>query len=156
MLGLIKGEKMILDLRDIKRKGKDSLDFFFEYSPEKEFTDATFMKIEMPIMVVGTVFITGEGSAFIECETTFKVKGSCTRCLEETEREYSVQVREGLDEDSEDGYPIVNDRIDLTKIIDDAVFMNMPISFLCREDCLGLCPECGGNLNKGECKCKNL
>ncbi len=146
---------MILDLRDIKRKGKDSVNFFFEYAPEKEFSDVPFLEVLKPITVEGRVTISGEHSAFVECNVVFNVKGCCTRCLEETEKEYSAEIRELCEEDAEDGYPVVNDKIDLAKIVDDVILMNVPVSFLCKEDCLGLCSECGENLNYGACKCKN-
>ncbi len=146
---------MILDLRDIKKRGKDSTTFFFEYSPEKEFSEASFLEVAYPILVEGTATLSGEHGAFIECDITFRINGNCTRCLAETEREYALEVRELCEEDIEDGYPVINDRIDLSKIVDDAVLMNLPVSFLCKEDCLGLCSECGANLNNGECKCKN-
>ena len=56
---------------------------------------------------------------------------------------------------TEDGYPVVNGKIDLSKIADDLIILNTPVAFLCREDCKGLCPTCGANLNDGECKCNN-
>ena len=146
---------MILDLRDIKRRGKDCIDFFFEYVPEKEFSDASFLEVVSPIKVDGRATLNGEHGAFIECEVTFRIKGSCTRCLEETEREYSAEIRELCEEDLEDGYPVINDRIDLAKMVDDVILMNIPVSFLCKDDCLGLCTDCGENLNHGKCKCKN-
>ncbi len=146
---------MILDLRDIKKKGKDSLDFFFEYTPQEQLITESFLEIVNPIAISGRVTLSGEHSAFVECQVTFKIKGSCTRCLTETEKEYSVDIAEHCDEESDDGYPVVMDRIDLSKIVSDAVIMNLPVTFLCKPDCLGLCAECGGNLNKGECKCKN-
>jgi uncharacterized protein len=146
---------MILDLRDIKRKGKDYIDFFFEYVPEKDFSDASFLEVATPVLVEGRATLSGEHSAFIECEVTFRIKGSCTRCLAETEREYEAEIREHCEEDTEDGYPVIHDRIDLSKMVDDVILMNLPVSFLCKDDCLGLCPNCGENLNHGECKCKN-
>ena len=146
---------MILDLRDIKKKGKDSIDFFFEYVPEQSFSDASFLDVVSPILVEGTITLSGEHSAFIDCDVTFKVKGSCTRCLEETEREYVAELRELCAEDSEDGYPVIHDRIDLSKMVNDVVLMNLPVSFLCKDDCLGICQDCGTNLNHGDCKCKN-
>ena len=45
-------------------------------------------------------------------------------------------------------------KIDLKKIVDDVIIMNTPIVFLCKEDCKGLCPNCGANLNDGGCKCE--
>ena len=146
---------MIFDLRDIKKRGKDSLDFFFEYSPEKELSSESFLQLVNPVKVSGTVTLSGEHGAFVECNVCFKIKGSCTRCLKETEKEFSVEVRELCEEGETDGYEIVHDRLDMSKIVEDAVIMNLPVSFLCREDCLGLCNQCGANLNDGECKCKN-
>lgn len=146
---------MILDLRDIKKRGKDSATFFFEYVPEKEFFDDPFLELVLPITVSGEATLSGEHGAFIECNVNFTIKGSCTRCLEETKKVYEAEIRELCEENSEDGYPVVHDRIDLSKIVEDVVLMNLPVSFLCKEDCLGLCTECGENLNHGECKCKN-
>ena len=34
------------------------------------------------------------------------------------------------------------------------IFLALPTKFLCREDCKGLCPQCGKNLNDGSCSCK--
>ncbi|MGB9809870.1 MAG: YceD family protein, partial [Caldanaerobacter sp.] len=34
------------------------------------------------------------------------------------------------------------------------VILSLPMKFLCKEDCKGLCPICGTNLNYGSCSCK--
>ena len=101
--------------------------------------------------VEGTIYVTGEHSAEISGEVTFVLRGECTRCLEDAEREYVVSFDEVAGE--EDGYPVVNDKIDLGKIVDDAVIVNMPVKFLCKDDCKGICPNCGVNLNVADCKC---
>ncbi len=44
--------------------------------------------------------------------------------------------------------------IDLLDPLQEQLIMALPISPLCREDCGGLCPECGQNLNLGRCKCE--
>jgi uncharacterized protein len=31
--------------------------------------------------------------------------------------------------------------------------LNLPVRFLCKEDCKGVCTKCGKNLNEGECEC---
>jgi len=146
---------MILDLKKLKRSGKDSNDFFFEYSPETELIDLPNAKIVLPIKINGTVTLTGEHSAYIEGEAVFTVSGECTRCLKDTEKDYAIDFQEEVDKDNPDGYPVVNDTVDLRKIVDDIVMINSPVSFLCKEDCLGLCVGCGVNLNDDECKCKN-
>lgn len=46
------------------------------------------------------------------------------------------------------------DIIDLTQIIYDAINLAIPMKPLCKEDCKGLCPICGTNLNKETCNCQ--
>ena len=146
---------MLLDLKKLKRSGKDSEDFLFEYTPGEGLLDLPNAKVENPVKISGTVFLTGEHSAYIDCEVDYFIAGECTRCLEETKNEYIVEIKEGLEQNNPDGYSVKNDTIDLAKIVDDAIAMNSPVNFLCREDCKGICLACGKNLNDGECTCKN-
>ena len=44
--------------------------------------------------------------------------------------------------------------VDLTQDIREAILLNLPAYPLCSVDCLGLCPQCGKNLNEGACTCK--
>lgn len=46
-----------------------------------------------------------------------------------------------------------NDEIDLAEIITEEVFLALPMGFHCREDCRGLCPRCGVDLNEKKCAC---
>ncbi len=146
---------MILDLKKIKRSGKDSSSFFFEYSPESELVDLPNAQIVLPIRVSGTVTLTGDHSAIIDAEIGYTISGECTRCLNQTTKAYTVEISETATNDDEDGYPVNNDTVDLTKIVDDAVMINNPTNFLCMEDCKGICLGCGVNLNEGKCKCNN-
>lgn len=43
--------------------------------------------------------------------------------------------------------------LDMTEVVRQYVLTEAPIKPLCREDCPGLCPGCGSNLNKEKCKC---
>ena len=43
--------------------------------------------------------------------------------------------------------------IDLTEAVRQYALLAMPMKALCREDCKGLCPTCGHNLNQGPCDC---
>ena len=146
---------MILDLKKIKRSGKDSENFFFLYQPEATVLDIPNAEFVDGVKVNGTVTLTGEHSAYIEGEVVFGIKAECTRCLKETEQDFALEFSESVDQEDEEGYPVKNDTVDLSKIVDDLVMMNCPVSFLCTEDCKGICPDCGVNLNDGECKCKN-
>jgi uncharacterized protein len=46
------------------------------------------------------------------------------------------------------------DEIDLSPMIWEVLITSLPASALCSEDCRGLCPQCGVNLNKSSCNCK--
>ena len=144
---------MIIDLRELKRTGKEESDFFFEYTPEYELADIPNVKMLNPVSVCGTVTLTGQYSAYVEGEIVFTLEGECTRCLSPASKKYSAFFAESIQQGDLEGYPLVNDKIDLTKIVDDAILMAMPVNFLCKEDCLGLCQGCGVNLNNEQCKC---
>jgi uncharacterized protein len=45
-------------------------------------------------------------------------------------------------------------QIDLSVGIREAIILSQPATSLCKDDCLGLCPVCGANLNKRRCACK--
>ena len=144
---------MIIDLRELKRTGKEECDFFFEYCPEYELADIPNVQTIHPVAVYGTVTLTGQHSAFVEGEAHFTLNGECTRCLSQASNKYVAQFAESVEQGNNEGYSLVNDKIDLTKIVDDAILVNMPVNFLCSEDCKGICFSCGANLNVEQCKC---
>lgn len=79
--------------------------------------------------------------------------GECVRCLAPLEEELSVDVTElysypealeGQEwEEDEEPLQVVDDQIDLTELVVDAVVADLPFKPLCASDCPGLCPECG-------------
>lgn len=89
------------------------------------------------------------------------IHGICDRCAEPFQREVSfpieaVLVRElSSEEDEDEGvYSLVGDSADLEEIVRTVFVLNLDSKFLCREDCKGLCPRCGKNLNHGPCGCR--
>lgn len=95
---------------------------------------------------------------------------SCNRCLKEFEQPMHVTFEElfyptvdvvsGLplshtDIDEQDAFPIDDHhQVDLTEAVRQNVLVELPMVILCQEDCLGLCPQCGHDLNLGPCECK--
>lgn len=144
---------MILDLRKLKRSGKDQMDFFFEYAPKNQIIDIPNADFLGVAKITGNLALTGDHSCFLQGQVEFAIKGQCTRCLKDTENSFIAEFSESLEENNLDGYSVKNDTVDLTEIVDDILAMNIPISFLCDENCKGLCAGCGTNLNDGECKC---
>lgn len=60
--------------------------------------------------------------------------------------------REMQDEDVDISY-YRDDQIDLNQLLREQFYLALPMKPLCREDCKGLCPQCGTNLNTGTCDC---
>jgi uncharacterized protein len=80
----------------------------------------------------------------------------CVRCLESYNQEVTAQFTELYaftpDTIAESGLLVPESGIiDLTEIIRDEMILSIPISPLCSPNCKGLCPICGGNLNKVKC-----
>ena len=85
----------------------------------------------------------------------------CDRCLEEFAMDLATPVDESyyrVDEapaepDDDERIYGEDDIIDISSDIEQAFVLTLPIRIVCRDDCRGLCPGCGGNLNAGECSC---
>jgi uncharacterized protein len=56
------------------------------------------------------------------------------------------------DDDLETSY-YTDDQIELNELMREQFYLALPMKPLCREDCRGLCPQCGTNLNTGACSC---
>ena len=90
----------------------------------------------------------------------------CVRCLREFDLEVSVPFtifadRRGSSTSAEeevlerDDYMLFHDgrRLDLRESVRETLLLELPITPYCREDCPGLCPKCGADLNLGPCGC---
>jgi uncharacterized protein len=78
----------------------------------------------------------------------------CARCLKEFDRDFAVAMDDmfAREPSPDDDYALAADlSLDPEPMVRDAVVLEMPFSPLCRPDCLGLCPVCGGDRNLGEC-----
>lgn len=85
----------------------------------------------------------------------------CDRCLTEFERvfeyDFSHTIVRSLnsDKDSDEYIVCENDTLDLNDLAISDLLLTLPTKILCRDDCKGLCPVCGGNLNDGSCECSD-
>ena len=81
-----------------------------------------------------------------------RLHGPCYRCLNDAVLDLPISAREyqatspGESEDLRSPY-IENEQLDLSAWAHDALVLALPDKILCREDCAGLCPICGADLN---------
>jgi len=81
----------------------------------------------------------------------------CGRCLKTLVRDIALDINEGFSKtelyDKDDIYIFKGTEIPLGEALTDNFIINVPAKSVCREDCKGLCPVCGTDLNVEECSC---
>ena len=83
----------------------------------------------------------------------------CDRCgkafAQDKEVPYSCMLAQELqDEDNDEIVLLEQDKVDVGELARTAFILGMDTKTLCSEDCKGLCPRCGADLNLGPCSCK--
>lgn len=119
-----------------------------EYNPKDlglEFVDLVYSK---RLVLDGTVEKCRNTLTF-RGRLTSRVKHTCARCLK--------QVEDPVDQPFELVYDIAGrDEVDTLDDLREILILDHPIQFVCREECPGLCPSCGADLNEGPCSCSHV
>lgn len=116
--------------------------------------------------VVGELEVENTGSLLlVRGELRALVRLVCVRCLGASE--YPVRMRieeEFATEDTAPDIPTMDREepqasamshfvLDVAELLRQQLLVHIPMAFVCREDCRGICPQCGRNLNEGPCGC---
>jgi uncharacterized protein len=93
------------------------------------------------------------GATVFELRLDVHLSGACMRCLGFAQIERQIRAREfhdldALPADELHSDYVVNDHLQLGAWVRDTVALELPEQILCREDCAGLCPVCGKDLNE--------
>ena len=110
-----------------------------------------------PVRVIGAITVRA-GVVQLSARAAFVYHGRCDRCLGAYERAYDVPLEHILvntleDEENDDYILLDQYQLDLADLTMADILLELPYKSLCREDCRGLCPMCGKNLNEGLCGC---
>jgi uncharacterized protein len=123
--------------------------------------------LDAPLTVHITISKTGSKYLF-EGHLCGGLRIRCDRCLEFYHRDletdfrlylslppFDTDQRElELQEEDLSVDLITGDEIDLKDIVREQIYLSLPIKSLCRDECFGLCPLCGSNLNVEKCECQ--
>lgn len=130
--------------------------------PDHPMWEDTGVELTAPVEVDLTANSVGEG-VLVRGTLKTRVRQPCRRCLEPVDAEIGDHVDllfaapvDGDDEmDDGEVYPLParGDDLDLTVAVREQVLLQVPQFTLCREECRGLCPTCGADLNEGACEC---
>ena len=116
--------------------------------------------VSEPVLAQGVVRNTA-GVLLMKGNITTTIHSTCDRCAAEFDRKIDfpidvVLVTELSNEENEDEwvFPLHGDSADLDDIVRTVFVLNLDSKLLCSDDCKGLCPRCGKNLNDGPCLCQ--
>ena len=116
--------------------------------------------LKKPVRVFG-VIKNDTGIVSMKAHAEGVYESPCDRCAVPVSRVLSLPLEHCLipslsDAKDDDGeYIEVADlRLDLDALCTEDIILSLPVKFLCRDDCKGLCPNCGADLNDGICGCE--
>ncbi len=144
-------EGLYLDIKDERRE--------FEYS-------GINLKLSKPFSGFMTVKRASAKRVIIEGSVKVSLILICSRCLSEFEFEICETFKDEffpvedfnytekeLSKSELDMLFYCKDEIDLSSVYLEKVYLSIPMKPLCKDDCKGICPLCGKNLNEGLCGC---
>lgn len=146
----------------LEREYEEPADSFHYLEKEEKGTAA---KVSGPVHVSLVVKKTS-GGVSIRGRLQGTASMACSRCLAEITEDVShdffydclpveaMEEEEELSTDSADIHYYTGGEIDITALVQEQLALALPMKALCREDCKGLCPRCGANLNLGDCGCQ--
>ena len=111
-----------------------------------------------PVRVRGTIRNTA-GVVYSDATVEADLHTVCDRCACEVVRHLSVPmvhtfVTEVENEDTDDFIILPDMVLDVDALAEEDLVLDLPSKVLCKEDCRGLCPTCGRDLNSGLCGCR--
>ncbi|NIQ02758.1 MAG: hypothetical protein GWM98_22395 [Nitrospinaceae bacterium] len=158
---------LVLDIDDIPEDEALSLDL--TEKPDHFKVDPEEGVLTQGVHVLGTLSKTGL-EIFFNGNISTEIKLICSRCLEPLEYRVQAKVSACYLPAQDAGEPgsdmelhgsdfeveyYSGHRLDLTQAVYDQMMLSLPIVRLCREDCRGICSQCGVNRNQDDCKCSD-
>jgi DUF177 domain-containing protein len=141
-------------------------DFAHVYNPEELNPVDERVKLSAPATVSGKIRLAAS-EVFVNGHVDTRAQVECDRCLKPIEvpvsadfeleyitgSEYESSAVAELTEAELSVSVFDGDAIDVDEIVKEQVLLTVPTRMLCREDCKGICPQCGTDKNTGECEC---
>lgn len=149
---------MKLDLKRIAREPGSTLPFAFQMDLSRLEWNGEH-PVSKPVTVEGRVRNMA-GVLLLQATMVTTLSLTCDRCAQPFSKEKRVDFESMLaaeleNEESDDIILLDGDmQLDLEELLGDVFLLNMDTKNLCSQDCKGLCPGCGADLNREPCRCK--
>jgi uncharacterized protein len=141
-------------------------DFAHVYQPEELNPVDDRVSLIAPAAVNGKIRLSGN-EVFVNGHVETRVQVECDRCLKPVElpvnADFTLEYISGSEYESSEVVELTEaemsvsvfdgSAIDVDEIVKEQILLAVPTRMLCREDCKGICPECGTDRNTGKCNC---
>lgn len=148
---------LLVDVRDLNRGPVETEGQLEARDP---IFDGLGLELEGPVTVRGKLSRTGDQEYFWHAHVEGRFKGTCRRCLTELSYPLDADVEvlfsaspDNADDPSVYPLPAPITRVDVRPAVREEVALAVSAYPLCKEDCAGICPRCGADLNAGPCAC---
>lgn len=148
---------MIIELESVFNT--DGLKVPFDYELSLAGIEVSgYNPVTAPVKVSGCVE-NRAGIVNLTAKADLVYEAPCDRCAKNVKRNYSFPVEHTLvvaleSGDNDEFLEVPNMRLNLDELVEEDVNLALPVKYLCNEECKGLCPICGKNLNEAQCDCK--
>lgn len=122
----------------------------FDINETLEGFDKDDYHVFSPIIVNGTISLS-DNIFLIDLVAEYSFNTLCDRCLTSINGNEKIKIKDKLFRD--DLFGIFESCLDLEEFVKNSIISEIPAKILCSENCKGLCPECGNNLNETSCNC---
>jgi uncharacterized protein len=146
-----------VDLRELAHGPVDTVGQLPVDDPLFEGLDVPLVE---PVRVAGRLQDAGEGRFYWHGSLATRIAGQCRRCLAPVPLPVAADINALFSRDADaledpNSYPLTHDatEIDLRPAVREELVLAVPQWVVCRDDCRGLCPRCGKDLNAGPCGC---
>jgi uncharacterized protein len=141
-------------------------DFAHVYQPEELNPVDERVRLTAPAAVTAKVRLSGN-EVVVNGHVDTRAQVECDRCLQPVEApvsaDFALEYITGSEYESSEVAELTEaamsvgvfdgEALDVDEIIKEQILLAVPTRMLCREDCKGICPECGIDRNTGECSC---
>ena len=140
---------MKMDIGSLRHEPGEYESFDFHFNPTESIDDCDLLS---DVHVTGDVTY-GGNEFLLSGRLTAMAKLPCGRCLTPVEQEIALEFAEEFDETD---FSEEDASLDLMDIATQLWVTSIPMRSLCRDECKGLCPQCGKDLNEGDCDCPTV
>ena len=149
---------MVLDISKLLACDGSSVDIHCNIDFDEPELDSQNISFTSPMHLEGDIKNIN-GLLYLVLNGTASYVYQCSRCLEPTEAKLDFNIKEvfsktELENENDDVIILNSNEIDLKEITEHALCCALPITCLCSDDCKGLCPVCGCDLNFENCSCE--